>query len=210
VASATFRSEPSPELPRWLEAARAGSPEALGRLLEGCRQYLLLVANDELPSDLRPKVGASDLVQETFLRAQDHFAQFRGTTAEELLGWLRRILLNHLANVTRHYRATDKRQLAREVPLAETPPGALRDVLAAVDESPRARLAAREEADELEKALAGLSEEYRRVIRWRNREDLSFEEIGRRLGRSADAARKLWARAVEQLQELLEPGDASP
>jgi RNA polymerase sigma-70 factor (ECF subfamily) len=194
------------ELGRWIDSARTGSPEALGRLLEECRQYLLLVANEELPSDLRPKVGASDLVQETFLRAQDHFAQFRGTSADDLLAWLRRILLNQLANVTRHYRATDKRQLGRELALAEAPLEQLQDAVATDDESPRARLVAREAEHDLERALAQLTAEQRQVIEWRNRDELSFEEIGRRLGRSAEAGRKVWARAVEALQVLLESG----
>ena len=45
----------------------------MGDLLEGCRQYLLLVANEELDSELTAKSGASDMVQETFLRAQHNF-----------------------------------------------------------------------------------------------------------------------------------------
>ncbi len=206
MAASPSRETPD-ALKAWIEAARAGSPEALGRLLEECRQYLLLVANEELPSDLRPKVGASDLVQETFLKAQDRFEQFRGTSADDLLAWLRRILLNELANVTRQFRATDKRQLAREVPLADTPLGQLKDVLPSANESPGARLVSLEAQTELDRALERLAEDHRQVIVWRNRDDLPFEEIGRRLDRSAEAARKLWARAIEQLQALLEPGD---
>lgn len=205
------KSQPVPpaELSRWLGQARAGSSEALGRLLEECRQYLLLIANEELPSDLRAKVGASDLVQETFLRAKDHLVQFRGTTPEEWFVWLRRILLNHLANWTRQYRDTAKRELGRELALADTPLGQLRDVLAAEDESPSAQLAAREERDEVDRALAKLPEHYRLAVLWRNRNNLSFEEIGQRLGRSEQAARKLWVRAIEQLQDLLEHRNGS-
>jgi RNA polymerase sigma-70 factor (ECF subfamily) len=53
----------------WLAEARQGSREALGRLLEGCRHYLLLMANQDTGPDLRAKVAPSDLVQETFLEA---------------------------------------------------------------------------------------------------------------------------------------------
>jgi DNA-directed RNA polymerase specialized sigma24 family protein len=38
-------------------------------------------------------------------------------------------------------------------------------------------------------------------------EDLSFEEMAQRLGRTPDAVRKLWWRAVQQLQE--EMGNSS-
>lgn len=56
----------------------------------------------------------------------------------------------------------------------------------------------------LRAALQRLSEEQRRVIRLRNWDELTFAEIGRRLNRSEEAARKLWTRSVEKLQAELE------
>ena len=53
-------------------------------------------------------------------------------------------------------------------------------------------------------ALGRLSDVYRQVITWRYQEERSFEEIGQLLRRSPEAARKLWARAIERLQEELE------
>ena len=57
--------------------ARQGSLDALGRLLESCRNYLLLLANQQLREDLQAKAGGSDLVQDTFLEAQRDFRAFR-------------------------------------------------------------------------------------------------------------------------------------
>ena len=105
------------EVDRWLRAARVGSSEALGRLLESCRQYLLLVANQECDSDLQAKFGPSDLVQESLLEAQRDFGQFHGRTEGDVLAWLRRILLNNVANVREHYRSAQKRDVGREVRL---------------------------------------------------------------------------------------------
>jgi RNA polymerase sigma-70 factor, ECF subfamily len=42
------------------------------------------------------------------------------------------------------------------------------------------------------------------VVLLRHFDCLSFEEIGRRLDRSPDAARKLWGRAIVRLQHLME------
>ena len=70
-----------------------------GRLLEGCRQYLLMIANEVIGPELRAKFGASDLVQDTFLEAQRHLDVFRGQTKGELRAWLRRILECRLANI---------------------------------------------------------------------------------------------------------------
>jgi RNA polymerase sigma-70 factor (ECF subfamily) len=88
-------------------------------------------------------------------------------------------------------------------------PGRTIDDLSDPGDSPSEVVIAREEAEELERALTRLPEQYRRVIRWRNTERMSWEEIGQRLGSSGEAARKLWTRALEQLAEALEPPDAS-
>jgi RNA polymerase sigma-70 factor (ECF subfamily) len=192
---------------RWIEAARLGSADALGQVLASCRAYLLAVANERLEPDLQAKVGASDLVQDTFLEAQRDFSRFRGRSEEELLAWLRQILLHNLANLSRQYRETDKRQIQREVPLSEALAGELLRALADDDLTPSANALRRERDQSLQRALAKLPERFRQVLQWRTYERCSFEEIGRRLGRSAGAARKQWARAVEQLQEILGPGD---
>jgi RNA polymerase sigma-70 factor (ECF subfamily) len=96
-----------------LEEARGGSADALGQVMQVCRQYLLLVANRELEPELQAKGGASDLVQETFLEAQRDFGRFQGSSQAEVLAWLRRILLNNLANFRRRYSGTDKRPSGR-------------------------------------------------------------------------------------------------
>jgi RNA polymerase sigma-70 factor (ECF subfamily) len=204
--------EPGPygPLAGWLADARGGSDEALGRALESCRQYLLLVANRQLGPELRAKLGPSDVVQDTFLEAKRDFHRFHGDTAEALRAWLNRILLNNLANAARSYRRTEKRELDREVPFAEVPTGLRCAGLAAPGPTPSKQAVAREENAELERVLARLPGPYREVIELRHQDQLSFEEIGRRLGRSAEAARKLWARAVEQLQAILGPADETP
>ena len=46
-----------------------------------------------------------------------------------------------------------------------------------------------------------MPEDYRRAVTLRFQEGLSFEEIGRQMGRSAEAARKLWSRAMERLRD---------
>jgi RNA polymerase sigma-70 factor (ECF subfamily) len=62
---------------------------------------------------------------------------------------------------------------------------------------------ANEQADALERAMRRLPDEYRQVLTLRHQEQLAFEEIGQRMQRTANAARMLWLRAVERLQEEL-------
>jgi RNA polymerase sigma-70 factor (ECF subfamily) len=191
---------PSLDIARWLPEARAGSRQALGDMLEAYRAYLLLIANRQLDPELRAKGGASDLVQETFLEAQRDFAQFHGDSGDELQAWLRQLLLHNLANFARHYKDAGKRAVAREVAI-DTPSGAQERGLPSDTPSPSGQAMAQEQAQALRQALERLPEDYRQVIVWRYQEGRAFEEIAEKLGRSENAARKLWFRAVERLEQ---------
>lgn len=187
-----------------LRAAQAGSREASGQLFEQFRPYLLLIANQDLGAQTQAKVGASDVVQDALLSAQRTIDDFRGQTVEELRGWLRRILLNDVLQTQRRYRETDKRQISREVNLDNRPglDGASADP-ACPQMTPSAWVLAQEEAETLRRAMSQLPPEHQQVLQLRNWQDLPFAEIGMQMNRSAEAARKLWSRAVVQLQRIL-------
>ena len=188
-----------------LSAAHGGCQRSLGLLLDDCRHYLLAIANARVPIKLSSKIDATDLVQQTYAEAHLAIGRFRGSSAEELRAWLRRILLNNLVDLGREYRQTGMRDINREHSVTESQLE-LADQLFVVDSNPATELASIEEARRLETALARLPDEHRRVVELRTWDGLRFAEIGERLGRSADAARMLWNRAVERLQADL--GDA--
>jgi RNA polymerase sigma-70 factor (ECF subfamily) len=181
-----------------LRIARDGSAATVWDLLALCRGYLLQVAAQRLDPALRAKANPSDLVHETLLEAYRDFADFRGQSEAEWLAWLRQLLVHNLANFERRYFGTAKRRVQREVSLAD---GA--DALPAPGPSPSSVLSASERERAVARQLERLPDEYRLVILWHHREGLPFDEIGRRLNRSADAARRLWSRAVDRLQELM-------
>ncbi len=187
---------------RVLAAARGGSREALGNALEGWRRYLLAIAEGQLDEDLRAKGGASDLVQETFLEAQRDFARFEGSSPEELRAWLRQVLLNNVGAFTRRFRATRKRAVRLEVEIhAGCSSAGAGEALAASSLSPSGVAIEHEQATALRRALERLPEDYRRVVTLRFEDGRTFEEIGELTGRSADAARKVSARAMERLRQ---------
>jgi RNA polymerase sigma-70 factor (ECF subfamily) len=185
-----------------MEDARQGSNEALGQVLEKCRLYLLAIARGELGADLQAKGSASDIVQETFLEAQRDFRKFSGRSEGELQRWLRQMLLHNVGAFSRRYRDTSKRDLSREV---TTGPGTRSsipwDIMADGAPSPSSIAIEQERVAELQRALAQLSDDHRRVIRLRYEEQRSFEEIGQEMNRSAEAVRKLWARAMQNLRQ---------
>jgi len=210
VASAAGDFGREEDLQGRIDAARQGSSEALGELLKFYRDYLLLVAVQELDPNLRAKVAPSDLVQETFLKAQQDIGRFQGETGDEFRAWLRRIMMHHLANVGRSYRDVESRAVDREQSLEQHLADLAAEALVAPGESPSAELVAQEEDAALHRALACLAAEHREVIRLRYEEHLTFPEIGRRLSRTGDAVRKLFARAIVELTELLKEASHEP
>jgi len=184
--------------------ARGGSTAALGELLARCQRYLLLVANQTLESDLRPKGSASDLVQDTFLEAHQDFSHFHGTTEQELLAWLTKIFDHRLSNHVRHFRRTLKRSVDRELSLEagwRLDTESLTEAIAA----PHQAVIARDEAVQLRAAISRLPETMRQVLFLRTWERRSFAEVASQLGSTPEAVRKVWSRAVRRLQrELME------
>jgi len=186
-----------------IDAARGGDRERIGQVLESCRDSLLLAAARGIGPDLGAKGSASDMVQETLFGAYRDFATFHGRTREELIAWLYKILSNNLAVFRRRYRGTEKRTVAREIPIGQTSSheraANLRDSAA----TPATVAQRREQTEVILAALGRLRAEHRRVIVWRQYDQLTFEEIGRRLDRSAEAARKVWSRALMALTQEL-------
>jgi RNA polymerase sigma-70 factor (ECF subfamily) len=204
--------KPQDSISELIERVRDGSESAAGTLFENCRGYLLAIANNHLDDLLRPKFGGSDLVQQTLLHAHRDFAAFRGRSEGELLAWLQAILLNEIARARRDYLGTAKRDISREVPFGQDD-GSRSGLagLVADTRTPGRQVSAREDHARLRAALARLSESHRTVLELRNRDLLTFAEIGQRMALGEEAARRLWARAVESLRhELVRGNDADP
>jgi RNA polymerase sigma-70 factor (ECF subfamily) len=186
-------------------AAQQGDAAALGRILEVFRPYLLTVANRELPDGLLAKCGGSDLVQESLLDAHRGFAGFDGDRPDELRVWLRGILRHNLKDWVRRFGDSTRRSLERERSLQDGEAGRLLAArLIDPDPTPGTSAAEREEAAAIDAALDRLTADERAAIILRNREHLGWDEVGQTLGRSADAARMLWKRAIVRLQHELE------
>jgi RNA polymerase sigma-70 factor (ECF subfamily) len=200
-----------PEPEELLRQAKAGDREALGRLLEVYRSYLLVLARVQIGRRLQGKVDAADLVQEAFLGAARDFAQFRGGTEKEFLAWLRQVLASLLANLVRHYHGTQARDVRLERQLGgelDQSSQALDRGLVAPQSSPSQQAVRREQSVLLADALGRLPEEQRDLLILRHLEGLTFPEVARRLGRTVDSVKKQWPRALASLRRLM--GEPTP
>ena len=186
--------------------AQAGDADALGELLQLYRNYLALLARLNIDARLQGKVDASDLVQETFLKAHRNFGQFRGNTEEELVSWLRQILTNNLANLVRHFLGLKRRDVRLERQLAAEMDRSSRLMdggLIAPGSSPSRQASRREQAVLLADVLKQLPADYREVLILRHLEGLTFAQVAQRLGRTDDSVQKLWVRALARLRRSL-------
>jgi RNA polymerase sigma-70 factor (ECF subfamily) len=172
---------------------------------EHFRSYLLLLARVRLDPRLRPKLGASDVVQQTLLEAHRDLAQFQGRTVGEQAAWLRQILARNLANAARDLHR-DKRDVSREQPLQaalDESASRLEAWLAAEQSSPSQQAERHERAVRLADALAALPENQREAVILRHWHGCSLAEIGERLGCTTAAVTGLLHRGLRRLRKQL-------
>ena len=195
----------------WLDEARAGSTVALGRLFETCLPDLLWIANADEERWLRQKVDPEDLVQQVFLEAHRDWHQFYGQTPVELQAWLRQILRHKLSNLSRWFHG-QKHDIRREIQFDETNISEVSSHLPTDGEGASGEVDSGDggrPAGVIERILARLPVDYRRVIELRIRENLSIVEIADLMKRSPAATRKLLSRALDRARQDLERRGAS-
>jgi RNA polymerase sigma-70 factor (ECF subfamily) len=187
-----------------LSRARAGDSAARGRILQTFWLALLHEARRDFPADLQAKGGASDVVQETMLDAHRDLEQFNGRTSEEFFAWLLSLLQHNFSNFARAYRSQAKRQIKREERSVAAFLSATELPTRSRPESPSDAAIRRETTERLRNSAARLPDQIGELLRLRFGEQLSFSELGDRLGMSADAARKLLTRTLRLLGNDLE------
>lgn len=182
-----------------LRRAKQGSDAALNLLYEQCAGRLLAYIRLRLGRDLRARLESRDILQATLLKSLTHLHELRGDEQESLMAWLARIAEREIRDRADYHRR-QRRDAAREVGLDEVP-------IAAAARSALSQVILDEEARRLEAALEMLAPDYREVILLRKFEELTFRQIAERLGRSEDACRMLFARAMTALTMAMAPDD---
>lgn len=154
----------------------------------------------------RSEADAEDLVQDTFVRAYRFYDRFEAGT--NVKAWLFRILTNTFIN---RYRRRTRERVALETPQASTVGDGVmsRAVMLALTE-PVSTAERPLLAQEIERALEELPEDYRTVVLLADVEELSYREIadvvgcpiGTVMSRLHRARRVLQTRLLEQAAAL--------
>lgn len=183
-----------------LVALLDGDSKSLDRLWGTMGDFLRSSAEKGLGGQIRAKLNASDIVQQSLLDAYQGIRDFAGDSPEELRAWLLTIASHNLADAGRHYHSAQKRDISREVSLEsiDSPAHLVGPGLTASVQMRQA-----EQDAELTDAISRLSPRQRRIIEMRHRQSMSYADISRSLSLSEDAARQLWKRAIVSLKVQL-------
>src|SRR6266853_5665694 len=96
--------------------ARAGQTDALGELCALYRNYLRMVVRTGLGPRLRERLELSDVVQEALVEVVRQFPQFTGQNEAALVGWLRRLVGQKLADLGRYHSRSKRAGVGTALP----------------------------------------------------------------------------------------------
>jgi RNA polymerase sigma-70 factor (ECF subfamily) len=168
--------------------AKSGDRDAYDRLFALHSDRVLMFIRARLGPKLRNNVESIDVLQDAYLAAHKAFENFEYVDDGSFTRWLCRIIEDRMRDMNDHFGA-QKRQA---IPLPASDPT-----------GPITAIGRAEHREKVVQALDTLSEDHRQVLLFRFFEDLSAEEVGQIMDRSAGAVRKLTARALVELGKRL-------
>ena len=177
-----------------VDRAKAGDTAAFSELVGHYDRRVFRMAKQITQND----DDAEDVLQETFLKAYTHLADFQGNS--RFYTWLVRIAVNEALMKLR------KRRSDKTVPLDEpidTGEDEMIREIAVWDENPEETYSRDELANILDQAIQSLKPAYRTVFILRDIEEMSIEETAEALNLSISAVKSRLLRARLQLREKL-------
>ena len=174
-----------------------GDEAALDLLFRRYAPRFRALVERRLPGRLRRRLSVADVVQEAQLATVQNRDHFENRGPDSFRRWVFGILDNKVREAVRRHEGTDKRAFDREISQDHRPATAQ---FLANRTSPSQAAIASESSDRIAEALSSLPEDYRQVLRLTRQEGLSLAEAAERMGRSREATKKLYGRALVRLK----------
>ena len=189
---------PSQKTQELVALAQGGDSSAQDRLCRVYGERVRRIVRLRMGAELRSKLESMDLVQEALMYAWRDLGDFTYRNEGDFLRWLTKIAENRLRdNLDKLH--TDKRDIRREIRLNDrgrtTGRGGVGTAGPIEATTPSVIMSRKEDLDKLEQAMDQLRPEYREVIMLAKIEQLSYRQIGDRLGKSTSAVKMLVSRA---------------
>lgn len=177
---------------------RAGDDVALATLFTRYEAILGARIRRRLPVAVQRKVGISDVVQETRIVAFARREDFDGRGEGAFRKWVLGIADNKARAAVERFGGVAKRNVFSEVSQSHR---AETGQMAGRSPSP-SQVAMGDELKQLaRRAMAELPEDYRLVLLLAKEQQLTMREIAQHMGRSRDAVKKLYGRALYRYTE---------
>ena len=171
-------------------------------LLERQRNYLLLLAQFQLPHQLRSRFDPDDAVSQSVVQAIPKLGQCWAATEAQFRAWLRAILTNVLAEEVRRIAGGGGQGVSLCKALDESSER-FKSVLAAPGSSPSEKMMREEQLVQLANAIAALPADQQRAIRLHHLDGLSLIAVGHQMARSKEAVAGLLFRGLKRLRDAL-------
>jgi len=202
-----LRSSFDPKTQQLITLAKDGDQLASGQLCHMYAERVRWMVRFRIGKELRSKLESMDLVQEVFIHALEGLGNFTYTNEGDFVRWLSKITQNAIRDNVDKLHA-GKRDIHKELPLGDRGPttdGRFFGAPGPIDATtPSAIISKREDLARLEEAIDKLRPEYREVILLAKIEELSYSQIGDKLGKSARAVKMLVSRAIVTLASTFE------
>jgi RNA polymerase sigma-70 factor (ECF subfamily) len=196
------------ETERLLQSVAEGDQESWGTLLTRHEERLRRMVAYRLDRRLQGRIDPQDVLQDAYLEASQHRAEFLRQPAPSFFLWLRGIVGNKLLELHRHHLGTRMRDAGREVSLyrdnmPEASSAALAAQLLGHATHPSEAAIRAEVKLQLQEALNSMDPLDREVLVLRHFEQLSPAETAQVLGIKAKAAGMRYLRALKRLKDIL-------
>ncbi len=173
--------------------------EALNTLMVRDLPWIQSYVHHRLSGDVREHAETGDIVNEVFLKTLKRGPKFVVSSRSVFRRLMARIITNTLVSMHRQYSAkarsaASERGIASDSVLYLQPEVPVRSIT-----EPPEKAARIEEEEWIDMAMELLDPLDQEVLHLRDAEDLSFPEIGERVGLKEDAARMRYKRAVQKL-----------
>jgi RNA polymerase sigma-70 factor (subfamily 1) len=189
-------SESSPTDEQLIDLARKGDARAFEALCGRYEDLLRARARQWIVGAVKRKVSILDVLQEAYTVAHDRLDDFEDRGQGAFGAWLAQIAEFKAREAVRHYRGAAKRDADREVSRGGRPDTA---EIRGTGRTPSQVLSAREEFDRVRQAMKELPADYRQVLQLLQLDHLTLKEAAVLMGRSYQATKKLYGRAVAAL-----------
>ena len=169
--------------------AKASDRAAFDVLFDKLRDRLSYFIQSRIRPEYRGTLSADEILQDTFVRAFQSIARFRGEDEATFRRWITGIANKAVLRAEEDARRHQTLEIDHDVPAA--------------DVSPSKTLRRNERFDRFQESLDALSDDYREVLFLTRIEGLSIKQVAERMGPTDAAVKMIFLRALKKLRKTM-------